>query len=119
MGLKINESTFTHGDELQNVLLRGIDKDKSINGCKRQLVKFMEKRALWMWWVVYSHQLCIPQSWILKMQQGEGDCGAGAGGHLLSPCLSQRSYKHETGTVLTYPSRLLSSTLSPVCPQPW
>ena len=71
MGLKIGESTFSHSEELGNVLLWDIVEDKSINGSKRQLVKFMERSALWMWWFVYSHQLCITQSRILKLQQRE------------------------------------------------
>lgn len=62
MDLKISENTFSLSEELGNVLLWDIVEDKSVNGCRRQLVEFMEKSALWMWWFVYSQQLCVTES---------------------------------------------------------
>lgn len=75
---------------------------------------------------MYSHQLCVAQRWLLQMQQGEIlSCSLPVshtlpwrlcGWRLLSPWLSQRSYKQETRTVLRHPGRVLSSTLPSFCP---
>lgn len=82
-----------------------------------------------MCWFVYSHQLYMTQSWILKMKQREILSSTYPVFHHSPwrlciwsgqmPALTQpflHSYNHEAHMVLTHPSRLLSSTCLPSDP---
>lgn len=63
MDLEISWSSFSQGEELWNELLWDVFEGNSINGCKRQLVRFIKK----------FDGLCAATSWvqILGMQQGQ------------------------------------------------